>query len=171
VQSTRSPLRRTGGTLPIQENLVFSIPIHFDLFAKHGAMLRDQGAGGLGARMQRVVLHAIPDGDVAIFIGSDCPALTPDGVRSAAKALHQGTDVAHVPAWDGGYVSSAARRCSRHLFDGIAWGTSSVMVETRDWLRDSGRSWQEPGPSRDIVRSEGNERLLCEQPHLPDRVS
>lgn len=141
----------------------------FMALAQNGVVLREQGDGGLGERMHRALSQAVLAGEFAVLIGSDCPSLTPDDLRSAAQALHQGADVAFVPAEDGGYVLIAARTCSRRLFDDIAWGTDSVMAQTRSRLRELGQTWKELAPRWDIDRPEDYERLLREQPQLLDR--
>jgi glycosyltransferase A (GT-A) superfamily protein (DUF2064 family) len=86
----------------------------------------------------------------------------------AAKALETGADVALVPAEDGGYVLIAARQCSRGLFDGIDWGSSRVMEQTRGRLRELGFTWKELPPRWDIDRPEDYDRLLREQPQFLD---
>jgi len=133
-------------------------------FRKHGVMLHDQGPGDLGRRMQRAVEHAVANGDIAVLIGSDCPTLTVADLRSAAQAVQQDSDAAFVPAEDGGYVLIAARKCSPRLFDGIAWGSDTVMDETRHRLQEFGWSWQELAQRWDIDRPQDYDRLLREQP-------
>lgn len=134
--------------------------------AARGVELHDQGPGGLGERMQRALEHALANADLAVLTGSDCPALTPSDMRSAATALQQGSDVAFVPAEDGGYVLIAAKRCSHRLFDGIAWGRDTVMEETRLRVRELGWSWTELPQRWDVDRPQDYDRLLREQPDI-----
>jgi len=143
----------------------------FKASAEHGVILRDQGTGDLGTRMHRALSDAILAGGYAVLIGSDCPSLTPHDLRSAVAALHRGTDVALVPAEDGGYGLIAAKTCSPQLFDGIAWGTGSVMAETRNRLRELGQTWAELDPCWDVDRPEDYERLLREQPQFLENAS
>jgi glycosyltransferase A (GT-A) superfamily protein (DUF2064 family) len=63
-------------------------------------------------------------------IGTDCPAFTPEHLRAAAHALRD-ADVVLIPAEDGGYVLIGARGAHPQLFSGIAWGTPTVLTETR----------------------------------------
>lgn len=140
----------------------------FQKFAERGIVLRDQGDGDLGERMHRALSHTVLAGEFAVLIGSDCPSLTRDDLRDAAQALQHGADVAFVPAEDGGYVLIAARTCSRRLFDGITWGSNSVLAETRVRLRELGQTWKELAPRWDIDRPEDYDRLLREQPRLLD---
>ena len=138
----------------------------FARLAQRGVVLRNQGAGDLGERMLRALSSAIRGGDFAVLIGSDCPSLTPHDLRCAEQALGDGADTAFVPAEDGGYVLIAARNCSRELFDDIPWGSSAVMAQTRDRLRELGQTWRELSPRWDIDRPEDYERLLRELPEI-----
>ncbi len=88
-------------------------------------ILKRQPEGNLGNRML-AALAAFP----TIVLGTDCPALTPQHIAAAAKALQQ-ADVVVTPADDGGYVLIGTRKPQPHLFEGIAWGGSKVMDETR----------------------------------------
>ena len=67
----------------------------------------------------------------AIVVGTDCPALTPEHLRAAARALVDGIDVVIIPVDDGGYGLIGMRRPQPALFEGMTWSTSSVMAETR----------------------------------------
>ena len=138
----------------------------FAAFEKRGVALRDQGSGHLGERMHRALSSAVRSGDSAVLTGSDCPLLTPNDLRCAARALADGADTAFVPAEDGGYVLIAARTCSRRVFDDITWGGNCVMAQTRARLRELGQTWQELPSRWDIDRPEDYDRLLREQPHI-----
>ncbi len=138
----------------------------FAKLAHQGIVLRNQGGGDIGTRMQRALSSALLAGDCAVLIGSDCPSLTSRDLRYAAKALQQGNDLAFVPAEDGGYVLIAAKTISSHLFDHIEWGTNRVMQQTRRRLDDLGYSWLELATRWDVDRPEDYERLLREQPQI-----
>jgi hypothetical protein len=88
-------------------------------------LLSGQGPGDLGARLAR----AAAPGNV-LLIGTDCPGLDAERLRSAAEGLQDHDAVMH-PAADGGYVLLALRRFHASLFDGIAWSTAIVAEETR----------------------------------------
>jgi len=138
----------------------------FAAFQQHGVVLHEQGRGNLGRRMQRAIEHALSKGDIAVLIGSDCPSLTDADLRSAANALQADTDVAFVPAEDGGYVLIAARKCSPRIFEGITWGSDTVMEQTRHRLRELGWSWQELPQRWDVDRPQDIDRLLREHPAI-----
>jgi len=108
----------------------------------------DQRGEDLGARMEACFLQLLTDGP-ALLMGTDCPALTPSHLRAAAAALGR-VDAFFYPATDGGYVLVGLRRHGPPLFDGIRWGTASVMQETRRKLTASGWSWSEGETLQDI---------------------
>lgn len=98
------------------------------LAARHAIALETQPSGDLGARMLAVITAA--RGPV-IVIGTDCPALTGDRLRRAARALQDGNDVVLTPAEDGGYVLIGAARPQPDLMTGMTWSTPQVMADTR----------------------------------------
>jgi glycosyltransferase A (GT-A) superfamily protein (DUF2064 family) len=65
-----------------------------------------------------------------------------------------------VPAEDGGYALIGLSRLDPRLFEGVPWGTSGVMAETRARLRAVGWSAHELSPLRDVDRPEDAEWLL-----------
>ena len=95
-----------------------------DLAARFRITLEAQPAGDLGARM----LAGLSAG--GLLIGSDCAAFTPDHLRAARAALDE-ADVVLIPAEDGGYVLIGMRRAGTALFEDMAWGTPTVLAETR----------------------------------------
>ena len=102
-----------------------SHPSFHELIERHAVTLKRQPNGDLGARM----LAAFAAGPTLV-IGTDCPAFTSEILCNTAKAL-QNADVVLIPAEDGGYVLIGARVAHPQLFAGIAWGTSTVLAETR----------------------------------------
>ena len=98
------------------------------LVARSRITLKPQPEGDLGTRM--LAATAANTGPVLVM-GTDCPALTDVHLRSAANALRDGTDVVLIPAEDGGYVLIGTRSTQPALFADIAWGTNTVLAETR----------------------------------------
>ena len=98
-----------------------------ELVTRHAVTLKRQPVGDLGTRMLAAMAAS---GRPTIVIGTDCPAFTPEHLRAAAHALRD-ADVVLIPAEDGGYVLIGARVAHSQLFSGIAWGTASVIAETR----------------------------------------
>lgn len=88
-----------------------------------------QRGGSLGERINHVdaVLRS-PGRSRLIYIGADCPALNPDYLTAAARALDT-NDAVIGPAKDGGVVLMGARRPWPSISD-LAWSTP----ELRDQL-------------------------------------
>jgi rSAM/selenodomain-associated transferase 1 len=112
-----------------------------DLQARRSIGIDYQNDGDLGARMHAAAIAA---NGYVLIMGTDCPALEPRHLRSAAVLLRSGTDVVLIPAEDGGYVLIGMHSPHPELFSELPWGTSRVVEETRRRIKDSGLSWQEP---------------------------
>jgi len=111
-----------------------------------GAISRvPQGGGDLGARMLRALQFLLgcqtprgqtPRGltpvtpDAAILVGSDIPLLSADHLSEAIETLQASGGVVLGPADDGGYYLIGMTRVHAGLFEGIAWGTESVLTDT-----------------------------------------
>lgn len=131
-----------------------------DCAKRHGLGLRAQGEGNLGMRMARALESALATGSPGLLIGCDCPVLTPVYLREAAAALAGGSDAVLGPAEDGGYVLiGLARGPVVQLFEDIAWGTATVMQETRTRLARGRWRWRELAPLWDVDRPEDLSRL------------
>jgi rSAM/selenodomain-associated transferase 1 len=132
-----------------------------DLAIRHKVALKRQPEGDLGARMLAAMGAS---GRPTLVIGTDCPALTAEILRAAAHALQE-ADVVLIPAEDGGYVLIGARAAHAELFTGIAWGTPTVLTETRARILDLALPTIELAPLWD-VDTEGDlarcERLFPE---------
>lgn len=122
---------------------------------RFGVRLRPQSRGDLGDRMY----SALRRHPCAVLIGSDCPALRPADLRAAARALREGADAVLAPAEDGGYALIGLRRVSRRLFEGIAWGSPTVMAQTRRRLKALRWRWRELRTVWDVDRPEDLPRL------------
>jgi rSAM/selenodomain-associated transferase 1 len=103
-----------------------------DLAARYPLTLRRQPEDDLGARM----FAAMQDGPT-LAIGTDCPALTTGHLQTAAQMLTE-TDVALIPAEDGGYVLIGTNAPAPKLFSAVDWGTPQVLAQTRQRIRDAG---------------------------------
>ena len=133
-----------------------SHPLFQAIGARLGVTLARQDGGDLGERM----LAAVAAADMPVLvIGTDCPALTSDHLRTAADILRSGADAAIIPAEDGGYALIGLRTPARALFSEMRWSVPSVMEETRRRLRDLGMRWQEPVTLWDLDLPEDIERL------------
>lgn len=91
-----------------------------------------QGNGDLGERMARSISLAIQAGsERVIIIGTDCPSVNPDLLKSAFQQLTD-RDLILGPAIDGGYYLIGLRRFIPELFGGINWSTAAVFQQTVD---------------------------------------
>ena len=134
----------------------------FQAIAARGVALARQNRGDLGARMLAAVAAAATP---TVVIGTDCPALTPDHLRTAADILRGGTDAVIIPAEDGGYVLIGLRAPAQAPFSDIPWSTPTVMKETRRRLRDLRLTWREPVTLWDLDLPEDLERLRASGLH------
>lgn len=126
----------------------------------YGVTLHDQAAGDLGKRMQVALKNALASHAAALLVGTDCPALTARHLRQAEHALRDGADAVFAPCEDGGYALIGLSRVDAKLFDGIAWGSDSVMASTRDRLKQLGWRWTELETLWDVDRPEDYDRLM-----------
>jgi uncharacterized protein len=127
--------------------------------------LTEQGDGDLGQRMLRALDSALEYIDKVIIIGADCPALTAKHIQHAAKALDN-VDVVLMPAEDGGYVLIGAARTHAKMFDGVNWGTSTVLAEQRRNLIACGLTLIETDTLWDVDRPEDLARVKSLKPPL-----
>lgn len=92
---------------------------------------RVQSGPDLGSRMQNALQAAFQEGATqVIIIGSDCPGVTTDLLKSAQEKLEQ-HEVVLGPATDGGYYLLGMNAFYPSLLQGIAWSTESVATQTR----------------------------------------
>jgi hypothetical protein len=99
-----------------------------------------QGAGGLGARMQRL-MERLPPGPV-IIVGSDIPAIGRGDIAAAFRALGR-SDAVFGPAEDGGYWLVGQRRTPKplRLFDAVRWSSQHALSDTLENLHGRGVSF------------------------------
>jgi uncharacterized protein len=100
-----------------------------------GVQVAVQGAGDLGARMQRIMDRSAP-GPVVI-IGTDIPGLCAAHIRRAFHLLG-GHDAVVGPATDGGYWLIGARRRPRvlRMFAQVRWSSRHALADTLKNLSD-----------------------------------
>ncbi len=126
-------------------------------------ILKRQPEGDLGARM--LAATAAGNGPVLV-IGTDCPALTELHMRGAANALREGNDVVIIPAEDGGYVLIGTRTPQPAIFADIAWGTNTVLADTRTRVIEQRLMLTEQPPLWDVDTEAEYARLEREFPEL-----
>ena len=128
--------------------------------ARFAATLAMQAGTDLGARMQAAFASVLARHPRALLVGTDCPALAARHLWEADQALRDGADAVFVPCEDGGYALIGLRRTDPQLFEGIRWGSDSVMAETRDRLRGLDWRWRELETLWDVDRPDDYARLL-----------
>jgi uncharacterized protein len=101
--------------------------------------VRPQTTGSLGVRMQSAMRDLFDRGAAAVaIVGSDLPDLEPRLVADAFSALDADPSLLVLgPARDGGYYLIAATR-TPDVFDGIDWGGTQVLEQTRTAAADRG---------------------------------
>ncbi len=132
------------------------------LAARFHVTLARQPEGDLGARMLAALEAAASP---ALVIGTDCPALTPAHLRTAAEALAS-SDLVLIPAEDGGYVLIGMTVPQPALFADMDWGAPTVLAETRRRIAARGLSATEFAPLWDIDSEPDLARMERELPAL-----
>jgi rSAM/selenodomain-associated transferase 1 len=91
-----------------------------------------QRGDDLGARMLAAFHELIVSRGYrwSILVGSDVPLLTTEHVFEATDTLRRNGGVVVGPADDGGYYLIGMTEIHELLFDRIAWGSDSVLLET-----------------------------------------
>lgn len=128
------------------------------LARRHGIGLRAQSDGDVGKRMFEALRAGLRKHRRTVLIGSDCPAMTAADLRRAARLLRS-CDAVFSPAEDGGYPLIGLARNSPSLFEGVDWGTSTVMAQTRERLARLGWRWREVRTLWDVDRPADLARL------------
>jgi len=128
-----------------------------------------QSIGDLGDRMADAFRRRFAENETRVMIvGSDCPWMTADHLRSVTIALEE-TDVVLGPAVDGGYWLVGQRPPGVDIFSDIPWSSHNTLDQTRRRLAEIDGSWTEIEQLRDI---DTREDLLAalEDPSLPEEL-
>ncbi|NNU14751.1 glycosyltransferase [Parvularcula sp. ZS-1/3] len=113
---------------------------------------QEQPAGDLGER-----LALASDPAPVIFLGTDCPDLSPSSLRKAGMASAEGR-YAIGPAHDGGYWTLAIPEKADWLFTDMPWGTERVYGETVERMKAKGIEPEVLETLHDVDRPEDLER-------------
>jgi rSAM/selenodomain-associated transferase 1 len=135
-------------------------PFLRDCGRRFGVALAPQRGRDLGARLCHAFEEGLARHSHVIIIGADCPVLTEQHLRNAQATLaqEQGNDAVLIPAEDGGYALIGLTRCDAALFDGIVWGSDTVLAATRERLKALRWRWHELETLWDIDRPEDYRR-------------
>lgn len=121
---------------PLADVVVFVTPPGADAeiraLAPRALPVVAQEGDDLGARMQHACEELIERRGYAsaMLIGTDAPLLTSAHLDEAATLLRTRGGVVLGPADDGGYYLIGLTRVFAPLFEGIAWGTDTVLMDT-----------------------------------------
>lgn len=96
---------------------------------RYRARMIAQGAGDLGARMQRVTQRLLSRYSKVLIIGTDSPTLPGAFIDEARRQLDR-ADLVFGPSEDGGYYLLGQRRLCPDIFTGIGWGGPDVLAAT-----------------------------------------
>ncbi len=116
--------------------------------------VHNQSGGDLGARMAHACADALTRARYVILTGSDCPGMTTWDLRQAVEALSSGADAVVGPARDGGYWLIGLRSVEPALFEDMAWGGATVLIDTLARLHDLQWRWVLLPEHADIDRPE-----------------
>lgn len=93
-------------------------------------ILREQPDGDLGHRMEQTFQEAFDSGyGRVVLVGTDIPGLSSTILENALDHLHH-SDLVLGPARDGGYYLIGLRKPCAQLFEGVPWGTATVLEAT-----------------------------------------
>jgi len=123
---------------------------------------RKQAPGDLGERLAAAFEREFSSGaPSAVAVGSDHPALERRLLEEAFARLELGSDVAIIPAEDGGYcaIGLTAGVPVLEVFFEIPWSTSLVLSATRKRLAAIGVREAVLEPAYDVDRPEDLDRL------------
>lgn len=144
-------------------------PFFSDCLHRYPITLKQQHGSHLGERMGHAFVETLARTPYALLIGTDVPTLCSSDLRHALMALKEGSDCVLNPAVDGGYVLIGLSRFNAAIFHNIAWGSDTVLMETRQRLQQLGWRWRELDTHRDIDRPEDlafiSEELFNDSPH------
>jgi rSAM/selenodomain-associated transferase 1 len=129
-------------------------PLFVSLADTHQVEIRRQEGADLGRRMCYAIQTVLKTGDLALLIGTDCPAMSASYLRQACQRLEAGSAVVLGPAEDGGYVLIGARHCDERLFTDIPWSSDRVLQLTRARLQALSLPYTELDTLWDLDRPE-----------------
>lgn len=123
-----------------------------NLSQNYSVSIFQQEGENLGSRMANAVISGLKKYQSVILVGADCPFVDGNYLNRTLKALEKNNDVVVGPAQDGGYVLLGLKRYDSSLFDGIEWGSDTVLQETIARLKQLEWSFQLLGEQMDIDR-------------------
>ena len=114
-----------------------------------GWVLELQVGEDLGARMSHAIARALTYSQRVVVCGCDTVDLTVLRLNQLASS-EPGYSAVIVPVEDGGYIAMALSQSEPLLFDGIDWGTETVLAETKQRFKKLGMRYRQLDTCRDI---------------------
>ena len=147
-------------------------PFFQDCLQRYPMDLQVQHGDDLGSRMLHALEQTLQTAKFAMIVGTDCPAMRPIHLQSAAEILDAKTrsHVLFIPAEDGGYVLLGANCAPSELNENIVWSGDNVMEQSRQNLIKANIDFTELEPLWDVDRPEDLERLKT-FPHLMETTT
>lgn len=128
-----------------------SHPFFQSLSSHYGVPLDLQKGNNLGERMFNAASRRLNEIENVILIGSDCPEMSASHLENVIDILITNeSEIVITPAHDGGYVLLGLHRVNPALFEGVNWGTETVMSQTRNALEQLQWHWKEMEPLKDL---------------------
>lgn len=124
-----------------------------------------QVEGDLGNRMATAARRGLSRGTPVLIIGTDCPDLSAQRLRTMAESLHT-HDCCLCPVMDGGYALIGLRRFDASLFSSIPWSTEQVADITRARIESLEWSCYESECLSDVDEPQDLDRLAEYYPQL-----
>lgn len=119
------PLRRAVACFPDADH-----PFFVRCGKERPLLLFNQEGTDLGERMKSAFEWGFSQGfEKVVLLGSDAPTLPPAFIKEAVDRL-ESSPLVFGPSVDGGYYLIGGRPPVPAVFDGIAWGTHTVLSAT-----------------------------------------
>lgn len=142
-----SQVRRLAATRPLKVEIRYAGGDDSLMRSWLGSDLKyvQQVDGGLDRRMEVALSEALADGaESAVILGTDVPDISTAILDQAFDSL-SGADVVFGPAADGGYYlvgvkQKAQARALPGLFEGIPWGSETVLALSLEKAAEGGLS-------------------------------
>lgn len=105
----------------------------FECVERGGSLMLAQRGDDFGARLQNCFADLFAAGyEAVVVMDADSPTLPAEHLTAAFDRLREEGAVVVGPALDGGYYLIGMRQLHESLFEGVNWGTETVLAETRE---------------------------------------
>jgi rSAM/selenodomain-associated transferase 1 len=112
----------------------------FDCARQAGFEFQEQPSGDLGHRMFSLLDSRLNSTERVVFVGTDSPTMPAEFMTHAVQMLDE-ADVVIGPSFDGGYYLIALKAAHHAPFEGIAWSTGAVFLQTVERCAEAGLTY------------------------------